>query len=105
MPQETRSITAHAQNDSPYGNVIVVRKQIEIPVGWRYVSHSTQVLKEHPRGGNGRHWWTAVDLVRMPDTGRVEAVWVEAKAAAKDSLGGAAVLVGVQLDVVMESVF
>ena len=104
MPQETRSVTAYAQNDSANGNPVVSRKQIEIPAGWRYISHSMKILKENPRGGSGRRWWTAVDFIRKPNTGRIDAVYVEAKAGIKDSFGPS-VWVGVQLDVIMESVF
>jgi hypothetical protein len=104
MPQETRSVTAYAQNDSANGNPIVVRKQIEIPAGWRYISHSMKILKENPRGGSGRRWWATADFIRKPNTGRIDAVYVEAKAGIKDSFGPS-VWVGVQLDVVMESVF
>ena len=103
MSQETRNVMAYAQNDSAFGSPVIIRKQIEIPAGWRYISHSTKILKENPRGGSGSRWWVTVDFVRKPDTGRIEAVRVEAKAGIKESFGPS-VWVGVQLDVVMECV-
>lgn len=101
MEKQTLKDIAYANNSNAMTNDWEVdTKYIQIPEGWRYLSHHTWITTANPNEPQSDRWRRSEGIERDKN-GRIISLWVKAEAGPRDSFGPH-VWIGNGIEVIVE---